>query len=166
MRDVDTLISFSPDGNRFVFMRGDPAQGKYHIVTANTDGGDVRILATRKAPLESQFVGPAWSPEGKTIAASAIDYRNGLTYTCICCGEPLYNSETGGIPPTNGAGNRICPQSIIVNRQVAPEGKLSLYAEAFHNFNSGDCSTSRRGLARPRARRRGRGHVRREGFPG
>ena len=72
--DVDTPVSFSPDGREFVFMRG--AGSDTHIVVAAVDGGSQRILATRKSPLAFSFVAPDWSPDGKMVAASAIDGSN------------------------------------------------------------------------------------------
>ena len=73
--DVDTPISFSPDGREFVFMRG--AGPETHIVVAAAGGGSQRILATRKSPLAFSFFAPDWSPDGKVVAASAIDGSNG-----------------------------------------------------------------------------------------
>ncbi len=73
--DVDTPVSFSPDGRQFVFMRG--AGRESHIVVAAAGGGSQRILATRKAPLAFSFVAPDWSPDGKVVAASAIDRSKG-----------------------------------------------------------------------------------------
>ena len=72
--DVDTPISFSPDGREFVFMRG--AGNDTHIVVAAAGGGSHRILATRKSPFAFSFVAPDWSPDGKMVAASAIDSSN------------------------------------------------------------------------------------------
>jgi DNA-binding winged helix-turn-helix (wHTH) protein/Tol biopolymer transport system component len=69
--DVDTAVSFSPDGRQFVFMRG--AGSETHIVIANADGSAQRVLATRKLPLRFWYVAPAWSPDGRFVAASAGD---------------------------------------------------------------------------------------------
>ena len=79
--DVDTAVSFSPDGRRFVFMRG--AGPDTHIVVAEADGGAQRILATRKAPLEFSFVSPAWSPDGTLVAASAFDRPRGGRWSIV-----------------------------------------------------------------------------------
>ena len=72
--DVDTPVSFSPDGQHFVFMRGAGAETR--IILADVDGGAQRILASRRRPLSFSFFGPAWSPDGKTIAASAADHTD------------------------------------------------------------------------------------------
>ncbi len=100
VRDIDTPISFSPDGKEFVFMRGDPIHGEYHIVIANTMTGKEKDLATRKTPLHFEYVGPAWSPDGKTIAASAVDYSNGAHWSILAISvadgssREIYRSES------------------------------------------------------------------------
>jgi Tol biopolymer transport system component len=73
--DVDTPVSFSPDGKQFVFMRG--AGRLTHIVIANADGGAQRVLASRRSPSTFSFFGPSWSPDGKTVAASGADQAKG-----------------------------------------------------------------------------------------
>jgi eukaryotic-like serine/threonine-protein kinase len=73
--NVDTPISFSPDGRHFVFMRG--AGPETHIVLAEAGGGTQRNLATRKTPVAFSFMAPAWSPDGKWVAASMTDQSKG-----------------------------------------------------------------------------------------
>ena len=65
--DVDSAITFSPDGRRMAYIRAnDPEPGKYRLLSANLDGSDEKVLYI--APLN--FLGRwlAWSPDGKTIA--------------------------------------------------------------------------------------------------
>jgi serine/threonine protein kinase len=65
--DVDSAITFSPDGRRMAYIRAnDPETGKYRLLSANLDGSDEKVLYI--APLN--FLGRwlAWSPDGKTIA--------------------------------------------------------------------------------------------------
>ena len=66
--DVDSLVSFSPDDKQLTFRRNNPAKGQTSIIVANADGSGERVLATRHAP-EGFMAAPAWSPDGKTIAA-------------------------------------------------------------------------------------------------
>src|SRR5215469_1299409 len=61
--DVDTPISFSPDGRQFAFVR--ISERVTHLMIANADGTGERVLASH--PGES-FDYPAWSPDGRTIA--------------------------------------------------------------------------------------------------
>jgi eukaryotic-like serine/threonine-protein kinase len=73
IRDVDSAPSFSPDGQRFVFLRQTP-ELKDHFAemhVANTDGsGDVLVY---HGDYPASF--PEWSPDGKKIAWNEL--RNG-----------------------------------------------------------------------------------------
>ena len=69
--DIDSRMSFSPDGTQFVFRRDDPPKGEQRLIIANADGSGERVLTTRKAP-EGFISGPDWSPDGKFIAICAL----------------------------------------------------------------------------------------------
>ncbi|PYS67032.1 MAG: hypothetical protein DMF73_20280, partial [Acidobacteria bacterium] len=38
VRDIDTAVTFSPDGKRFAFVRGDPPRSEASLIVANADG--------------------------------------------------------------------------------------------------------------------------------
>jgi Tol biopolymer transport system component len=69
--DVDSRASFSPDGKRVVFWRGVPQEQKATLVIFDLDAGKDRVLAT--VPGTEVFQGaPAWSPDGRRIAAALL----------------------------------------------------------------------------------------------
>jgi len=74
LEQVDSAVTFSPDGRRLAFVRDNLKKEETEVVLANTDGTDVKTLATRKAP--DRFASDlttriAWSPDGKTVACAA-----------------------------------------------------------------------------------------------
>jgi serine/threonine protein kinase/Tol biopolymer transport system component len=79
LRDLDTGITFSPDGHRIAYARAnDPEVGKYRLLTANSDGSDETILQIAANGAGALPRSMAWSPDGKKI-----------TYTLFTLGDVL-----------------------------------------------------------------------------
>ena len=71
VRDIDSGITFSPDGRRMAYARAnDPDLGKLRLLAANLDGSDETILQISTANRAPQSV--AWSPDGKQIVSTVI----------------------------------------------------------------------------------------------
>jgi serine/threonine protein kinase/Tol biopolymer transport system component len=68
--DVDSPISFSPNGKRFVFVRQSNKTKTSYLMLANSDGTGEQILEVLTNPPRFSDNGPAWSPDGKRIAVA------------------------------------------------------------------------------------------------
>ena len=80
IRDIDAPIYFSPDGKQFVFQRGIAANYTIEVRIAHADGSGEQLLATLPGNTVFQY-GPTWSPDGKTIAISALGTGKGTNWT-------------------------------------------------------------------------------------
>jgi serine/threonine protein kinase len=74
--DIDSAVTFSPDGQRFAFLRG-YVSGERAIILANVDGSGERVLASTMMPDGFLLTSVAWSPDGKTIVAAQLNTKQG-----------------------------------------------------------------------------------------
>ena len=78
VRDVDSAFTFSPDGRRMAYIRGNnPETGKYRVLAANLDGSDEKVLHI--APMGAMPRWLTWSPNGKQIAYPEVQPGNALS---------------------------------------------------------------------------------------
>ncbi|HEX3580504.1 MAG TPA: protein kinase [Thermoanaerobaculia bacterium] len=75
--DIDSGVTFSPDGKRIAAFRGIPQRNEGDLIVANADGSGARVLATAAGIERLDYVTPAWSPDGKQIAGFIASTRGG-----------------------------------------------------------------------------------------
>ena len=71
--DVDSPVSFSPDGKQFVYERCVPPRNYIEMKIANADGSNDHILTLiRDGSAMLYQPGPSWSPDGRNIAVPVV----------------------------------------------------------------------------------------------
>jgi eukaryotic-like serine/threonine-protein kinase len=96
--DIDSNITFSPDGREFAFLRfNDPNPDQYRLIVDTAEGSE-RILAS--GPTTGCLVGVAWAPDGKTIVCVVLQPGNALTgllATDVGTGRQKVFAQSAGI---------------------------------------------------------------------
>jgi serine/threonine protein kinase/Tol biopolymer transport system component len=131
IRDVDSPITFSPDGQRFAFMRERHDTPFWDLLIAHSDGSPDRTVLSN-APLASNSFEPAWSPDGKTIVIpvsqptadaisglQAIDVATGKQQTVAFSAERIY---FGGVWLPDASGMVMS----TVSQMTSLHGQLTL----------------------------------------
>jgi serine/threonine protein kinase/Tol biopolymer transport system component len=115
--DVDSPVSFSPDGKRFTFVRDSTKLKNSSLLIANADGTGEQTLLTLTRPNFLSNAGPAWSPDGKRIAIS--DNPDG----------EFNKFAIGTVDVDSGIKTRLGSSDWIVPDQMAwlPEGSAVLF---------------------------------------
>ena len=72
IEDVDSGVTFSPDGKQFAFMRHTTKPTEDLIFIGDIDGSNLRqLIGSRQAGFDFFLPHPAWSPDGATILIGA-----------------------------------------------------------------------------------------------
>ena len=80
IKDVDSPITFSPDGQRFAYLRQDHDSPSFDLLLVRTDGSQDRALFKEKIlPGGNNQYTPAWSPDGKTIVIAVPQFDKGFS---------------------------------------------------------------------------------------
>jgi len=99
--DVDSAVSFSPDGKQFAFLRRG-SSGTAIVIADAADGRNERTLISRSRAENFSSAGLSWSPDGQTIAVAAknaASSRIGLLAISVSDGsaKKITNREWGEI---------------------------------------------------------------------
>ena len=132
LRDIDSPVSFSPDGKQFAFMRGVPDKNTIEVRIANADGSGDRLLASLPSIVVFLF-GCAWSPDGKTIAATVLTGGGSIRWVLN-----TINVADGSVKElfsgTDGIGRPVWlpdGSAVIVSIQKRPEDHGQLWLIPF-----------------------------------
>ena len=75
--DIDSPITFSPDGKEFAFFRfNNPEAGRELLIIKSVEGGNEKIFYS--GPTNTGLQDPAWSPDGKMIVCMRLQPGNAL----------------------------------------------------------------------------------------
>ena len=87
--DVDSRVSFSPDGKRIAFWRGVPQAQAFRLITLDLGTGKERVVAS--VPQNQIPRGTLdWSPDGKRLALALFELGSNLQSTLT-----LFDAGTG-----------------------------------------------------------------------
>ncbi len=116
IRDIDSDISFSPDGKRVAYLRDNsPTFGKYRLLITDLASGEEKVLVDE--PLTTNFADLSWSPDGKTIVTDqvqgaqrglfAIDASSGAIHPLLVSDDkvfhyPVWLPDGSGVLATYG----------------------------------------------------------------
>ncbi len=113
IKDVDSPISFSPDGKKFVYLREHHDTPNFDLLMANVDGTPDHAVFSNQTLLTDSAV-PAWMPDGKTIVIpvsqptttslgglAAIDVASGKRTDLALNSDRIYY-EPAWLPGGNG----------------------------------------------------------------
>jgi Tol biopolymer transport system component/predicted Ser/Thr protein kinase len=90
VKDVDSNITFSPDGSRMAYLRyNDPKVGEFRLLSAAADGSDEKTLYSGRAASGGASV--SWSPDGNRIAWPIVQPGNALS------GVAMYDVASGKV---------------------------------------------------------------------
>jgi Tol biopolymer transport system component len=136
--DIDSDISFSPDGKQFVYLLGNnPKVGEFRVIIRSLESGEEKTLAT--GPIRELVQDVTWSPDGKTIvipvsqpgdqlsALAAIDVESGK-HNLFVISNDLYFTRPVWLPDGSGLlvlGTRPFSNQGQIVFVAYPSGKVS-----------------------------------------
>jgi serine/threonine protein kinase/WD40 repeat protein len=140
VKDVDSPITFSPDGAHFAFLRQMHDSPKWDLILAKNDGTIERPIFSGQELKSDSYV-PAWSPDGKIILIpivqptsdaiggfSAVNASDGKAQTVAASAEHIFYVPTW-LPDGSGL--------IVNSSQLGSSGHLQTHL-GFVNYPGGE----------------------------
>jgi len=150
IKDVDSPVTFSPDGQRFAYLRARHDSPLWDLLVANKDGSPDRALFSG-VPILSDSHTPAWSPDGKVIVIPltqpTADTFTGLLVVDAASGKretravpdaplllhPAWMPDSAGMIMTS-----VAVQNGLLNRQLLflsyPQGHVRALTADTNNY--------------------------------
>jgi serine/threonine protein kinase len=122
--DVDSNVTFSPDGSKLAFMRFDnPMAGEYQLIVKDLHSGAETPLVSGSN--KEQLDNPAWSPDGRVIVCYILQPQGALT------GLEIVDAYSGQRKALVRSEN-----GVVLHPEWLPDGSelLALYRDASSNF--------------------------------
>jgi eukaryotic-like serine/threonine-protein kinase len=162
--DVDSNVTFSPDGKKLAFMRYDnPEPGKYRLIVRPVEDGEGGESTLASGSNSVALNSPAWSPDGKTIVCVeqhasdvwqslvAIDVASGRRTLVLGGNGQFFQSPTWS-PDGSGLLGLLRGKGSNFNQdQIAflsyPDGKLSPVTRDTNTYSDLSIAADGRALA-------------------
>jgi serine/threonine protein kinase len=156
--DIDSNITFSPDGKRYAYMRdNNPEAGKVRLLIQPVDSGEEQVFY--RGPITTRIFDPAWSPDGKNIIADVLQPENalgGLIEFDVASGKQRLFAKTDEMflqRPVWLADGRglVSLASVITDNQIVyisyPDGKINRITRDTNNYSDPSVSADGRTIA-------------------
>lgn len=141
IEDVDSPVGFSPDGKQLAFVNQSFRESQVKV--ANSDGSQVRTLATRKVPSKFSTAKLAWTPNAQAIYVTARDVEGSGAFSRIVKLRAAEGTEEPFIserwPDISGLAS-LKDGSLIVNSNSQlwylsyPEGKARRISNGVNDY--------------------------------
>jgi eukaryotic-like serine/threonine-protein kinase len=123
--DVDSNVTFSPDGRKVAFMRFDnPKAGEFQLIVRDLRSGVESALIG--GPQKTGLGHPSWSPDGKVIACHVVQPHGALT------GLDIIDAQSGQ------QRSLFRSDDVVSQTEWLPDGSglLALYRDAKSNYTN------------------------------
>jgi eukaryotic-like serine/threonine-protein kinase len=149
--DVDSPVSFSPDGKQMVFRRTIQDKGEDQLVIANADGSNEQVIFRHKYGVNNFTTGPSWSASSDLIAVAVLQLgKNQLASILVLTPEgrlvkslslPMAVFDLAWLPDSSGLlfiGFELSTSRYQIWFQPYPEGqpfKISNDLSDYHSLS-------------------------------